>query len=116
MKLSAVLSGVVASDHATATAAQSVSLQNTVPAQEAASKFVNAAGSALSIFNGIRSLVVALVILALIFGGMGCIIGGEDSRHRFRSAIPWIVFGSCLMLFSLSIAGVIFHSFYTAAG
>lgn len=62
----------------------------------------------VGIFTGIRPFVIALVVAALIINGIGCIIGGEQSREKFKHAMPWVLVGAVVILLSLSIAtGVI---------
>jgi len=62
----------------------------------------------VGIFTGIRPFVIALVVVALVVDGIGCIIGGEQSREKFKRALPWVIGGAVVILLSLSIAeGVI---------
>lgn len=62
----------------------------------------------VGIFTGIRPFVIALVVAALIINGIGCIIGGEQSREKFKHAMPGVLVGAVVILLSLSIAtGVI---------
>lgn len=91
-----------------------VKLSNAVPAQQAAIPIVDAGRRAFSIFSGIRRGVIAFLVIALVFFGIGCIIGDDSSRARFRSSIPWVLLGVMLVMFALTIASTIFNSFYGA--
>lgn len=91
-----------------------INITNTKPAEQAAEKIISAGNRTLSIFNGIRSAVIAFLVISLIFFGIGCIVGDDATRARFRIHIPWVLFGVMLAMFSLTIASAVFHSFYTA--
>lgn len=54
--------------------------------------------------DGITPLVVALVILALVVAGLGCIIGGQESREKFKKALPWVIGGAAIALLAGPIA------------
>lgn len=58
----------------------------------------------VNIFNGIRPFVIGLVVVALIVEAIGCIIGGEQSRQRFKQALPWIIGASILIVMALTVA------------
>ncbi len=58
----------------------------------------------VNIFNGIRPFVIGLVVVALIVEAIGCIIGGEQSRQRFKQALPWIIGASILIMMALTVA------------
>ena len=58
----------------------------------------------VNIFNGIRPFVIGLVVVALIVEAIGCIIGGEQSRQRFKQALPWIIGAAILILMALTVA------------
>lgn len=58
----------------------------------------------VNIFNGIRPFVIGLVVVALIVEAIGCIIGGEQSRQRFKQALPWIIGAAILIMMALTVA------------
>lgn len=91
-----------------------INITNTRPAEQAAEKIVSAGDRTLLLFTGIRRGVIAFFVVSLIFFGIGCIVGDDSSRARFRNSIPWVLLGVMLVMFSLTIAGAVFHSFYVA--
>lgn len=77
-------------------------------AKDSSSMWKQFGNGVVGIFTGIRPFIIALVVAALVIDGIGCIIGGEQSREKFKHAMPWIIMGSVVVLLSLSIAtGVI---------
>lgn len=64
----------------------------------------------LGIINGIKPFTTALAIIALVVGGLGCIIGGEPSREKFKRALPWIAAGAAVVLLAGPLAEKIISS------
>mgnify|MGYP000757806534 CR=1 FL=1 len=64
----------------------------------------------LDIISGIKPFTTALAIIALVVGGLGCIIGGEASREKFKRAFPWIVGGAVIVLLAGPLAEKIIDS------
>lgn len=64
----------------------------------------------LDIINGIKPFTTALAIIALVVGGLGCIIGGEPSREKFKRALPWIAAGAAVVLLAGPLADRIINS------
>lgn len=67
----------------------------------------------VNIFDGIRPFVIALVTVAIIVEAIGCIIGGEQSRERFKHALPWVIGAAILIMIALTVAGGIVDSVAT---
>ena len=70
----------------------------------------------LGVIDGIKPFVTALAIIALVVGGLGCIIGGEQSREKFKHALPWIVGGSAIALLAPSLAEKIITASVNSGG
>ena len=70
----------------------------------------------LGIINGIKPFTTALAIIALVIGGLGCIIGGETSREKFKRAFPWIVGGSAVVLLAMPLAARIISASTESGG
>lgn len=60
--------------------------------------------------ENIRPFVIAIVVLALVVDGVGCVIGGEQSREKFKHALPWIIGGAVVILLAGQIAVAIVNS------
>lgn len=58
----------------------------------------------IGILDGIKPFTTALAIIALVVGGLGCIIGGEPSREKFKRALPWIAGGAAVVLLAVPLA------------
>lgn len=52
----------------------------------------------VSVLNGIRPFVIAITIAALVICGIGVIIGSEQRRQQFKTAIIWIIIGAAVVL------------------
>lgn len=52
----------------------------------------------VSVLNGIRPFVIAITIAALVICGIGVIIGSEQRRQQFKTAIIWIIIGAAVIL------------------
>ena len=107
--LDTVLAPVLAADNADASAAggNKVTIDGAT-SKDSTSMWKQFGNGIVGIFTGIRPFVIALVVAALIINGIGCIIGGEQSREKFKHAMPWVLVGAVVILLSLSIAtGVI---------
>lgn len=60
--------------------------------------------------ENIRPFVIAIVVLALVVDGVGCVIGGEQSREKFKHALPWIIGGAVVILLAGQIALAVVNS------
>lgn len=105
--LDTVLTPVLAAGPAQDSGSSKVTLDGAT-AKDSSSMWKQFGNGVVGIFTGIRPFIIALVVAALVIDGIGCIIGGEQSREKFKHAMPWIIMGSVVVLLSLSIAtGVI---------
>lgn len=52
----------------------------------------------VTVLNGIRPFVIAITIAALVICGIGVIIGSEQRRQQFKTAIIWIIIGAAVVL------------------
>lgn len=59
----------------------------------------------VSVLNGIRPFVIAITIAALVICGIGVIIGSEQRRQQFKTAIIWIIIGAAVVLLAGPISG-----------
>lgn len=78
--------------------------------------WTNFSDGILGVIDGIKPFVTALAIIALVVGGLGCIIGGEQSREKFKHALPWIVGGSAIALLAPSLAEKIITASVNSGG
>lgn len=72
----------------------------------------NMGNGIVSVLNGIRPFVIAITIAALVICGIGVIIGSEQRRQQFKTAIIWIIIGAAVVL----LAGPISQKIVEATG
>lgn len=98
--LSAALSGAIVS----AMTAVPVFAKGEAASTSTDDTWKNIGQGLVKFIDGIKPFVIAIIVLALVVDGVGCIIGGEQSREKFKRALPWIVGGSVIILLAGAIA------------
>lgn len=93
-----------------------VAMMAAVPVFAAGTVWENFGNGLLGIINGIQPFTTALAIIALVVGGLGCIIGGEASREKFKRALPWIIGGAAVVLLAGPIADRIISASTSSGG
>lgn len=59
------------------------------------------------ICNALQPVAAALLVLSLVIVGISTIIGGEESRAKFKEAIKWILIGSAITFGASSLGKMI---------
>lgn len=52
----------------------------------------------VSVLNGIRPFVIAITIVAIVILGIGLIIGSEQRKQQFKTALIWVIVGAAVIL------------------
>lgn len=58
----------------------------------------------VSVLNGIRPFVIAITVVAIVILGIGLIIGSEQRKQQFKTALIWVIVGAAVILLAGPIA------------
>lgn len=89
-----------------------VAAEMAIPAMADDGIWNNLGTGLVRVLNGIRPFVIAITIVAIVLLGIGLIIGSEQRKQQFKTALIWVIVGAAIIL----LAGPISKQILNAVG